>query len=1138
MQNRKRNTVWIVDDCQLNIDILTRILQRDYRIKAATGGLDALEQMKKTPTEIAAIIVDLHMPGFSGFDFLKACKERASLKEVPVLISSAEDQLRIEKRCLESGASDFIPMPYEPSVVRYRLRNVIERTWFRVNENDPLTGVSSKEKYIADTERYQIEYQEKKISIVSLDIDNFKAYNYFFGVEEGDRLLQYVAQVMVEFLDQGDKYCFGRYGADCFLITCEYSEERITQMLSNLLERFNVYNASYRIKPAIGVYIIEDPDWPIEMMINAARMAGNQCKGKFHQYIAYYDSLIGDEVIREQEILNEVEQALYREEFVIYYQPKYSLLSGQADGAEALVRWERQNRIIMPNEFIPILEKSMQIGQLDFYVLEHVCMDIQALIAQGIRPMPVSTNMSLVNLYNPNYAKQIQGILLRYNIPPELINLEFTESAFVENTDLIRGVMRQLHEIGLRIFLDDFGKGTASLTMLYQLPVDLLKIDMMLLPDHPEQDRGGKILSSIMQMANMLKLPVVCEGVENEQQVKFLRKMQCDYAQGFFFAKPMSKERYEAGLKDGFPVMALEKYDDCINAEMQWNSLGWVESFFNSVDTPMMVFAMQDDIFHVVRINQKMQKFYGRDFTEEDIENFYNSDRLSKETRARFEAEAKAAIHSKTALQIDFSVTMPKRIFRKEDNLWIRMNYRYVEYRGGVAFYSATLKDMTAEGNHGSIKNEKTYSEDFAKTALKMSNVNAWYYDPHTHEISFEVELTRDYGWGEVLPNVPDSIIESEIVHPEDEEPFREFYRRLDAGEPFIESVFRIKPELNANSYELCRMAYTNIYDRNNHPVRAIGVSMHVANEEKNVLTAYREGHFQRMISPDVYFMAIMNLTTMSLELVQTGIEELEGDFHDKPHMEVFEDALDFFVRDLHVRAELRSLWAERRLEKNFEEGKTYLEYEFRKDWKDTGKRQWMVWQIFLQKRPVTGEILAYVYIRDNDKDIRERQGLQKAARIDSMTGLLNHNAAVEEVENYLLQAGENGFCALFMIDIDYFKQINDEHGHLIGDEAIIMLAKKLRKNFRQSDVVGRYGGDEFIVFMRNAESLEQVREKMIGLKKALNMHLEAEQASFDFTCSIGYAVRAKQEADCHEMIEAADAALYEAKRNRIQGTL
>ncbi len=1135
MQNRKRNTVWIVDDSSMNIGILSKILQKDYRIKTATSGEVALNQMTKGLTEIAAIIVDLHMPGFTGMDFLKACKERASLCDVPVLISSAEDQLRIEKLCLENGASDFIPLPYEPSVVRYRLRNVIERTWFRINENDPLTGVASKEKFIADTERYQLDYLDRKVAIIALDIDNFKAYNYFFGVEEGDRLLQYIAQVILELLDNSGQYCFGRYGADCFLIACEYSEDCITRAIATILERLNAYNPSYRIKPAMGVYLIENQDWPIEMMINAARMAANQCKGKYHQYIAYYDTMIGEEVIREQEVLNDVEQAMTDEEFIIYYQPKYSLLSGSVDGAEALIRWQRNGEIVMPSEFVPILEKSMQIGQLDFYVLDHVCRLIARLRREGIRPIPVSTNMSLVNLYNPNYVKLVTEILERYDVPPELINLEFTESAFVENTDLIRGVMRQLHEAGLRIFLDDFGKGTASLTMLYQLPVDLLKIDMALLPENPDQDRGGKILASLMRMANLLKLPVVCEGVENERQVKFLQKMQCDYAQGFFFSKPLPEQDYVHLLETGFPMAMLPaEITDAFSVDTQWNNAGWMESFFESTETPLLAFAFEKNRFRVLRINYVMSRFHGENLSEEAIEEIYYGDRISKESRRKFENEAKRAIHTKNTMQVDFSLKVQKNVFGSQEHLWLRLVFRFVEYRGGVAFYSATIRDMTAENSAQAIRAKYSRGEEFSQIALRMANVDAWYYDVKEHTLYLHQDMRTTYGWGDHLTNVPESVIDSGIVHPEDEEGLREFYRRLDAGEPYVESIFRMKQELDSTTFDLCRMAYTNLYDRYQRPDRAIGIISFLDDkDEQNALATAREGHFKRVLSPDVFFMGILNLTTMSFELVQTRVEELDDAICNKQHLEVFEEVLDFFVRDLHVRAGLRSLWTERKLEHYFAEGKTYVEFEFRKDWKDTGRRQWMVWQIFLQKRPVTGELLAYVYVRDNDRAIRERRDLEKAARIDGMTGLLNHNAAIEEIDQYLISADDSGFCALFMIDIDYFKTINDEHGHLIGDEAIILLAKQLRKNFRQSDVIGRYGGDEFVVFMKNAESLEQVRQKMSSLKKALNMHLEVDDIELDYTCSIGYAVRAKQEASCHEMVESADAALYEAKRSR-----
>ncbi len=231
----------------------------------------------------------------------------------------------------------------------------------------------------------------------------------------------------------------------------------------------------------------------------------------------------------------------------MYFQPKYELERLTPYGAEALVRWQRPDgTLVPPGEFIPIFEKNGFIIKSDFYVWEKVCQFIRRELDGGRCPAPISVNVSRVNLYNPKFLETLINLVEKYKIPPKHLNLELTESAFSDNTDMIQDAVDYLHRVGFTIMMDDFGSGYSSLNILKDINLDVLKIDMKFLSKSKMADsRGTKILEAVVRMAQSLKMPVIAEGVEEREQVDFLCSLGCDYIQGYYFAEPMSIDRYK-----------------------------------------------------------------------------------------------------------------------------------------------------------------------------------------------------------------------------------------------------------------------------------------------------------------------------------------------------------------------------------------------------------------------------------------------------------------------------------------------------------------------------------------------------------------------------------------------------------------
>ena len=302
-------------------------------------------------------------------------------------------------------------------------------------------------------------------------------------------------------------------------------------------------NKDYNIKVSCGVYVIKDYNMDVSEMYDRAFLAAKNCKGKFVQSVAYYDESMIENMRQEQFIINEVNKALEEEQFEVYLQPKINLVTDRSYGAEALVRWIHPQRgMISPGEFIPIYERNGIIGRLDYYMWSHVCKLLRKWLDEGKNPNPISVNVSRVNIYNPRLVEIFKKLITEYQIPAHLLNLELTESAFMEDQNLVMTTMSKLHKLGFKIMMDDFGSGYSSLNVLKDMEVDYLKVDMKFLQqDQGFNGKGEKVLTSVIRMAKWLHLPSIVEGVETMEQVDFLKCIGCEYAQVYYYEKQIGR---------------------------------------------------------------------------------------------------------------------------------------------------------------------------------------------------------------------------------------------------------------------------------------------------------------------------------------------------------------------------------------------------------------------------------------------------------------------------------------------------------------------------------------------------------------------------------------------------------------------
>ncbi|WP_313527270.1 EAL domain-containing protein [Anaerotignum sp.] len=540
--------ILIVDDNRINRQLLSKILSDTYTVMEAENGKEALDLLQKSYKSISVILLDIVMPIMNGYEVLAEIHRDAFLSKIPVIVTSGNEEVDAEVKALSLGAQDFIQKPYIPDVIKHRVANTIylRETAAIINsvQRDALTGLYSKEYFYCLVEEVLLNHPDKKYDIICTDIERFKLVNELCGIKEGDALLKYVAQMIQS--EANDIGICGRIGGDIFAIMVEHQDEYHEEDFIDGIEYINEFNSNLHCVIKYGIYVIEDRTLPADIMCDRARLAVESIKGKYKTYFSYYDDTIRQDLLDEQFIISNMKSALLNEEFVVYFQPKFDLVSEQICSAEALVRWMHPVKgMIPPNRFIKSFEKNGFITDLDFYVWEQTCKWIRSWIDRGNTPIPVSINMSRADIYNPQIDSILLSLLNKYNLTPNNIFLEITETAYTENSEQMVEVVKRLKKIGFIIEMDDFGSGYSSLNMLSELPIDVIKLDMRFMQNEDSSRNKRSIMSFVISLAKWMGLLVIAEGVETEEQVNLLKVLGCQRVQGYYFSKPLPVDLFE-----------------------------------------------------------------------------------------------------------------------------------------------------------------------------------------------------------------------------------------------------------------------------------------------------------------------------------------------------------------------------------------------------------------------------------------------------------------------------------------------------------------------------------------------------------------------------------------------------------------
>ena len=416
---------------------------------------------------------------------------------------------------------------------------------------DSLTGALNSSGIMRNGSLLFVRKDISEYTAVFFNIKNFSYFNQTEGTKLGDEILKKYSIAINAFI-QSDEL-FARLGGDNFIAFIRKEHvDSFMDFISKMTIRANTKRGpkDFEIEVYSGLYFAVPKD-AISNLMNYAAVACKYAKLSKKCDCVWFREYMIDDNLREKEISYKFHDAVSEEKFTVYYQPKVSLRDDKLGGAEALVRWASKERIIQPNEFIPVLEKEGTIKDLDFYMLKHVCQDMRNWLDIGLELVPVSVNFSKIHYYNDNLADKIYNVINEYGIDPGMIEIEITEMSGYDDFNALKNFIKSMKNKGIKTAVDDFGIGYSSINMLKDLDVDYVKFDKTFIDGIAAgKEENDIVISGLIDIVNKLNMKAVAEGVENNEQAQYLKKIGCDLVQGYLYDRPIEKDEFIERLKN------------------------------------------------------------------------------------------------------------------------------------------------------------------------------------------------------------------------------------------------------------------------------------------------------------------------------------------------------------------------------------------------------------------------------------------------------------------------------------------------------------------------------------------------------------------------------------------------------------
>ena len=1028
-----KRQILVVDDELINRNILGEILKTEYDVLYAEDGLQALQMIRENRDTLSLVLLDILMPGMSGIEVLQEVKKDKEIAQIPIIVITSEQSAEVDS--LKKGAIDFIPKPYPAvDVILARVLRTIElsedRNIIQSTERDTLTGLYNREFFYSYALQYDQFHKDKKMDAIILDINRFHMVNERYGKAFGDEVLKKIAATLKDLIKDSDGIVCRR-GGDTFLIYCPHRDDYqafLDDVSASIDEEGN-----NRIRLRMGVYTDVDKDIEMERRFDRAKMAADSVKGSFSKTIGFYDDRLRQQELYAVQLIEEFPEAIRTNQFHVYYQPKFDIRPEVPIlcSAEALVRWIHPKLgMISPGVFIPLFEDNGLIQQLDLYVWERTAEQIGIWKEKLGYSIPVSVNVSRVDMYDPDLIDKLKDIIDRHGLSCTDFILEITESIYVDDHSQLIETADRLRELGFRIEMDDFGTGYSSLNMISNLPIDALKLDMHFIREAFKEGGNTHMIEVVIEIAGYLSVPVVAEGVENEEQLDALKKLGCDIVQGYYFSKPVVAEEFEAFI--------LQKKE---------------------ADRPNDSFTLEksEDLIH----NAQLKHVFGSQI--DDYRNPEETEKV-KEKGIRLKTVSYlfailAALAAFGMLFISVSITDSNRRMEEAGNKYVAAQIAASNMETGSDYLTDSVRSFVITGDlrylerfFEEVNETKTRDHAVDELGRLLGDTENSALDSLNRALSLSNELVEienlamrlaveagDYDTAKIPAEILSMTIPEEYASLEKEE-LQEAAKDLVFGSEYTKQKELIKE---------------NVHNCTQTLISNSSEEFSAASSRLSLLVG-----LQRTVTLLFLFMIVAMIALISR-------------FVRKP--------LTAMVEQMR-RGEMVSI-----------RGVAELNYAM-----DT-------------------------YNRILEENQEARKKLSHEASHDALTGLFNRGAYDMLMENV-----DSDHMALIMVDVDSFKQINDEYGHDIGDRVLKKVAEILKQSFRSVDIICRYGGDEFIVVMTRVNSSMQqlVVNKM---NRAIEILMNPQDDLPPVSLSVGVAFADRKNPQ-NSIFKDADTALYQAK--------
>ncbi len=562
-------------------------------------------------------------------------------------------------------------------------------------ELNPLTGLYYNRAFFKKADKYLKGVEPRTYSFVAIDIEHFRLFNKLYGREAGDELLVYIAECLKK-IQREHGGIAGYLGGDNFCLLMPDEFGLVRELKYDIIKGVNQWSNTVGFLPAIGVYSVEDITVPAMVMYDRATIALAHVVGNYAKRIRRYDASMEEKLEEELSLLTDIQAALENDEFTFYAQPQCDIITGKIVGAESLVRWNHRTKgLISPGIFIPVLEKTGFIADLDRYVWRKVCEWLRSWIDRGYKPVPISVNVSRLDIFSMDVPVYLTELIEEYGLPPKLIKVEITESAYSESNDKIIKAVRDLRIAGFLVMMDDFGSGYSSLNMLKDVAVDVLKLDMRFLDiREKEEEKGINIIESVVNMARMMGLPIIVEGVETKKQETMLLNLGCRYTQGYYYYRPLSIPQFEELLSDerrldneGIRYKQVESLhvreflDDNLFSDTMVNNMLGAAAFYE----------MYDNQITITRVNEQYYRLAGvsSDAEADDSKKFWNHVRDDDRTLLYSIFEQAYENPTEGAQGYVHYVRTDGKV------LWVYLRVFFLREKAGRRMFYSSLTDMT-----------------------------------------------------------------------------------------------------------------------------------------------------------------------------------------------------------------------------------------------------------------------------------------------------------------------------------------------------------------------------------------------------------------------------------------------------------